>query len=86
MDLADPGSFALARYLPDGRLDSGFGAGGRALMRVGVGFDAISDLLAGGATASSRSGRPRPTGATTSRSRASPSAACPTSASTPAAR
>src|SRR3954447_10808353 len=47
MDLSDPGSFALARYLPDGRLDSGFGSGGRALMRVGVGFDAISDLVAG---------------------------------------
>ena len=27
MDLADPGSFALARYLPDGRLDTGFGSG-----------------------------------------------------------
>ncbi len=47
MDLADPGSFALARYLPDGRLDTSFGSGGRSLLRVGVGFDAISDLLAG---------------------------------------
>ena len=47
VDGSDPGSFALARYLPDGRLDPGFGAGGRVLMRVGAGFDAISDLLPG---------------------------------------
>jgi uncharacterized delta-60 repeat protein len=47
IDGSDPGSFALARYLPDGRLDATFGAGGRALLRVGVGFDAISDLLTG---------------------------------------
>ncbi len=47
MDASDPGSFALARYLPNGRLDTSFGSGGLALMRVGEGFDAISDLLAG---------------------------------------
>ena len=47
MDVLDPGSFALAGYLPDGRLDPGFGSGGRVLMRVGAGFDAISDLVAG---------------------------------------
>ena len=47
IDITDPGSFALARYLPDGRLDPGFGAGGTVLMRVGEGFDAISDLLEG---------------------------------------
>ncbi len=45
VDAADPGSFALAVYGPDGRLDPAFGAGGRALLRVGDGFDAISDLL-----------------------------------------
>jgi uncharacterized delta-60 repeat protein len=45
-DLSDPGSFALAGYRPDGRLDPSFGAGGRELMRVGQGFDAISDLVA----------------------------------------
>ena len=28
--MADPGSFALARYQPDGRLDRAFGAGGAA--------------------------------------------------------
>jgi uncharacterized delta-60 repeat protein len=47
VDTADPGSFALARYLPDGRLDTGFGAGGKVMLRVGTGFDAISDLLPG---------------------------------------
>ena len=47
MDALDPGSFALAGYLPNGRLDPGFGSGGRVLMRVGLGFDAISDLVAG---------------------------------------
>jgi len=47
MDALDPGSFALAGYLPNGRLDPGFGSGGRVLMRVGAGFDAISDLVAG---------------------------------------
>jgi uncharacterized delta-60 repeat protein len=41
----DPGSFALAGYRPDGRLDTGFGSGGRVVMRVGEGFDAISDLI-----------------------------------------
>ena len=41
---SDPGSFALAGYLADGRLDPGFGAGGRVVMGVGAGFDAISDL------------------------------------------
>src|SRR4051812_47278133 len=46
-DASDPGSFALAAYRPDGRLDPGFGAGGRAILRVGQGFDAISDLVAG---------------------------------------
>ena len=45
-DAADPGSFALAAYRPDGRLDQGFGVGGRVVMRVGEGFDAISDLVA----------------------------------------
>jgi uncharacterized delta-60 repeat protein len=44
-DASDPGSFALAGYRPDGRLDPSFGAGGRELMRVGTGFDAISDLV-----------------------------------------
>ena len=47
MDALDPGSFALAGYLPNGRLDPGFGSGGRVLMRVSQGFDAISDLVAG---------------------------------------
>jgi len=46
VDALDPGSFALAGYLPNGRLDQGFGAGGRLLSRVGAGFDAISDLVA----------------------------------------
>ena len=51
--LADPGSFALARYLPDGRLDTELRlAAAASLMRVGEGFDAISDLRG-------RLGRPR---------------------------
>jgi uncharacterized delta-60 repeat protein len=46
---ADPGSFALAGYRPDGRVDRDFGPGGsgHVLMPVGDGFDAISDLVAG---------------------------------------
>src|SRR4051794_8091890 len=48
MDAADPGSFALPAYRPDGRLDRGFGVGGRVVMRVGAGFDAISDLVPAG--------------------------------------
>ncbi len=46
---ADPGSFALAGYRSDGRVDTAFGPGGsgQALMPVGDGFDAISDLVAG---------------------------------------
>jgi uncharacterized delta-60 repeat protein len=47
MDQSDPGSFALVRYLPDGRIDTGFGTGGHVLMRIGHGFDAISDLVTG---------------------------------------
>ena len=47
--IADPGSFALAGYEPDGRVDRAFGAGGsgQVVMPVGDGFDAISDLVAG---------------------------------------
>src|SRR5829696_952535 len=47
-DAADPGSFALVGYRPDGRLDPGFGAGGRVLLRVGDGFDAIAALVPAG--------------------------------------
>ena len=46
-DGADPGSFALAGYRPNGRLDASFGSGGTVITRVGAGFDAISDLLPG---------------------------------------
>ena len=45
-DALDRGSFALAGYRPDGSLDRSFGSGGRVQMRVGDGFDAISDLVA----------------------------------------
>jgi uncharacterized delta-60 repeat protein len=48
VNASDPGSFALAAYRPDGRLDPGFGAGGRVVMPVGEGFDAISDLVSAG--------------------------------------
>ena len=44
-DAFDPGSFALVGYRPNGTLDTGFGAGGRVITRVGTGFDAISDLV-----------------------------------------
>jgi uncharacterized delta-60 repeat protein len=44
-DAGDPGSFALVGYRPNGTLDTGFGAGGRVITRVGEGFDAISDLV-----------------------------------------
>src|SRR3954451_18503579 len=37
-DPADPGSFALAAYRPDGRLDPDFGVGGRRGVPVGGGF------------------------------------------------
>src|SRR5215210_5464210 len=46
-DAADPGSFALAGYRPDGKPDPSFGRDGEVLMRVGEGFDAISDLVLG---------------------------------------
>ena len=72
MDALDPGSFALAGYLPDGRLDPRVRRGrpradarGRGLRRH------LRPAWRAGATAWSRSGRPRTTGATTSRSRAS---------------
>ena len=48
-DMADPGSFALVGYRPNGTLDPDFGDGsdgvGRVITRVGNGFDAISDLV-----------------------------------------
>ena len=47
LDMADPGSFALAGYKPNGQPDPAFGTGGQAQLRVGDGFDAISDLVMG---------------------------------------
>jgi uncharacterized delta-60 repeat protein len=49
VNAADPGSFALAGYRPDGRVDTNFGPGGsgHVVMPVGDGFDAVSDLVAG---------------------------------------